>query len=391
MPRPLSFGPTLRNFGPLATGSLAACSFGLLLLTGCGGGTPAPAPQAAPAAGTPAPGAPAAPAAAGTPAAAPASDGAAATAFPQSPPEPVDPKRKETRWLGKIPYDVFFDRPLTVATDQTVVSGAPAMAATTPMPMSPAASPTPMPAAPAPAAGGGSGAFDLTKLASIEALIEESKQSRTKLTTGLQKLGDFNRNFAEVSAEAAVLASVAKAVGDYPGADQPNWKAKAKFIRDEAKTISSQASDKGSERFKIAKESFDKICDMLDGGKPPAKDAADVVPYSDVTTLSDIMWKFQKTFDYLKLNITDEKRFKEDKASVEREAMVFNLLAGIMASEGYEYLDDDEYMAFHKRLIDGTMQSVEAVKSDDFQKFRMSLNGIDQAMAECHPKYRTGG
>jgi len=367
-----------------AGGFLGVCS---LIVSGCGGGA-APAPAPAPVAG----GAPAAPTS--TPAA-PAETGAAApaTASNQSPPQPVDPQRKETRWLGKIPYDVFYDRPLTIASDQTPLAGGTAVAAAanataTPMPM---AKPMTPETKPAEGASTGDGKFDLGKLTSVDALVEESKQSRQRLTAGLQKLGDFNKNFKDVSAEAAILAAVSAAVGQHPEAGKPNWKDKAKYVRDLSKEISSKASDKGSERFNACKDAFEKICEMLDGGKGPGGDAADAVPYSDVTTLSDIMWRFQKTFDYLKLNINDEKRFKDEKSSVERETMVFNMLAGIMATQGYEYLDDDEYMQFHKKLTEGTAGAAAAVSSDDFAKFRMSLNSIQQAMDECHPKYRTGG
>ena len=309
----------------------------------------------------------------------------------QSPPQPVDPQKKETRWLGKIPYDVFYDRPLVVASDQTPLAGGTAVAAgTAPMPTgaAPMPSPMPMPSGGSPAA---SGKFDLGKLVTIDALIEESKQGRTRLTTGLQKLGDFNKNFKEVSAEAAVMAAVTAAVGQHPTADKPNWKEKAKFVRDLSKEISSKATDKGSERYNACKEAFEKICEMMDGGKPPAGESSDQVPYSDVTTLSDIMWRFQKTFDYLKLNVNTAERFKEEKSSVERETMIFNLLAGIMATEGYEYLDDDDYMQYHKKLAEGTAGTVQAVEGGDFEKFRSSLNMIQQAMDECHPKYRTGG
>jgi hypothetical protein len=309
----------------------------------------------------------------------------------RSPPEAVDPKRKETRWIGKIPYDVFYDRPLEIAADGTPIAGTPpmpAMAANAGTPTSPM--PMPMTTAPEPMTAGATGGFDIGKLTSIEALVEESKQSRTKLTTGLQKLGDFNKNFKEVSSEAAILAVIAEAVNEHPEKSKANWNEKAKFIRDLSKEISGKASDKGSERFNAAKTAFDKICEMLDGGKASGE-AADKVAFSDVTTLGDVMWRFQKTFDYLKLNINDAKRFKDEKGAVEREAMMFNLLSGVMGTEGYEYLDEDEYKQFHQKLMEGTAAMTAAITADDFDKFRGSLNTIQQAMDECHPKYRTGG
>lgn len=387
----MSFSNAARFF---ASGCLGVW---LIQLAGCGGGA-APPPAQAPAAGVaPAPAAPGV-----APGAAPATPPVAGATAPaaagtdggpvQSPPQAVDPQRKETRWLGKIPYDVFYDRPLVVASDQTPLAGGTAVAAApgtaAPMPTGAAPMPSPMPSTGAPAS---SGKFDLAKLVAIDALIEESKQGRTRLTTGLQKLGDFNKNFKDVSSEAAILASVTAAVGQYPAADKPNWKDKAKFVRDLSKEISSKATDKGSERYNSCKNAFEKICEMMDGGKAPAGESKDQIPFSEVTTLSDIMWRFQKTFDYLKLNINDEKRFKDEKSAVERETMIFNLLTAIMATEGYEYLDDDEYMQYQKKLAEGTAGTVQAVEGGDFAKFRTSLNMIQQAMDECHPKYRTGG
>jgi hypothetical protein len=94
----------------LWVGSIAA-------VVGCSGKTP---PAEAPAA---VPGAVSAPATGATPVVATPTVTTPAVAPQPAVANTVDPSKPETKWIGTIPYDVFYDQPLLVANDATAVNG----------------------------------------------------------------------------------------------------------------------------------------------------------------------------------------------------------------------------------------------------------------------------
>src|SRR5690606_31521416 len=134
------------------------------------------------------------------------------TPAPQAAPAVTNTGGKETKWIGTIPYDVFYDQPLVIAANSSPTGTVPALpsanamaAATT----SPSASPA-MPATPAgstPAAPAASPATNAPKGAAanwaevipMPVLVEEIKLLRTQLTGNLQTVATYNKSFKSIS------------------------------------------------------------------------------------------------------------------------------------------------------------------------------------------------
>lgn len=364
------------NLGLLLTfigGSLAGCS---------GGGAPPAPAEGQPQAAVPATNQQASPP---TQAAAPRT-------------EPVDPNRKETKWLGDVPYDVFYEQPLTIAADTSRVgtgavpaipspgatASAPGGAMATPAPAAnntPAATPATASASSSDAAGN----VDWKEILPMETLVEEVKLLRGKLTGNLSTLATFNQNTKSISVDGAILSAMAAIVTVHP--DPVSWKDNAHIVRDLGYEVSMKAEGTGRTPFQATLEPFEKAMIVVDGGTPPQIDSEPVVPFADVVYRSEAMKRIEVSFSGLKSNINTEARMKEDPVGVERELRVITALAAMIGTEDYDSAEEAKYQEYVKTFISGGLSGVDAIKIGNFDGFQAALNQIQKTCAECHQQY----
>lgn len=307
----------------------------------------------------------------------------------QTPKSEVDPNRKETKWIGDIPYDVFYDQPLMVAADTTVIGGG----GTTP----PASNGTPAMAnndtsqgktsePPPTESSTGGGAVDWGTTIPMTMLQEELKAIRTRLTTNLQSVGNYNRNAEAIALDGAIVAGLGAVVTVHPEAD--TWKDRGKFIRDLGYEIYSNAGPSGRAAFTASEEPFLKLQTAMDGGTVDGVDAEEIVPFGDVIYVSDMMQRIEFTYNNLKANINTEARMKEDPAAVQRDLHMLAAMGTIMGTESYENVENPGYQKLIAAFVGGALQGVDAVKTENFDSFRDGLNKIQTTCSECHQQYR---
>jgi hypothetical protein len=353
----------------------------IVAIVGCSGKSPPAEPG-------PTVSAPAAAPAAGTTSAVPPPGGTApAVAPPPAVANTVDPSKPETKWIGTIPYDVFYDQPLVVASDATPIGGGPASVSPTPGDVvmdKPAVGPTTP--AEAPAAAGSK--TDWAKVMSLELAQEAVKVARTEVNASLQGVPKYNMGLESIRMNSALIGMLAVIVAEHPEA--ANWKDKAKFIRDLCYKIQGTATEKGSEKFKETQALFEQITGILDGGKPPEMESADSVPYSESADRADMMKIIDLSMNDLKSNIGDSKRMKERAPEVTRQLAILQAMGVMMSDLSYDQADNPEYQGFTKNFVDGAAAGVEAVKSDKFEDFQGALSKMNTSCSECHPKFRGG-
>jgi len=336
----------------------------LAALHGCQNAAPTPEPSAAPSVQTPS---------------APAAPPAAAAA--------VDPAHPETRWIGNIPYDVFYDQPLTVAADSTVVamvassaSSAPAVPASpAPPPMTPAAA-----APPSPAAGS---TVDWNQLTPMSAIVDEVKQIRVRLEKNLLKVGDFNKNTAAIGQDGALLAAIAAVVAKHPG--EVNWKDKANHLRDLGYQISVKAEGSGSKPFNATKAPFEDLKRLLDG-ESPSETAKPDVPLSEVADRAALMARLNAKYESVKSNVNSPSRLKEEKDRVVGDLAIMNLMMTVMGDPSYDQADDPRYVGYVQAMLADQKAALEAANNENFDAYTAALGKINNTCNECHMIFRTG-
>jgi hypothetical protein len=359
----------MRRSNPVRSTQAAAaavCAV-LMTLTGCGP-APAPAPQPAPSADT------------STPPVEQASQAPARS----------DREASTTKWVGDIPYDVFYDQPLMVAADNSTLAPAISTSASEPPAAemtAPATSdlPAETPAAAQPPLGSGP---DWTQLVTADVLNDAVTQIRNRLTTHLNTLATYNRNLDAIVTDGASLAALAAVAEVHP--DAVSWKDKAKYVRDLGYAISQSADGTGRGPYDATKLPFEQIVAILNGGPPPDIDAEDIVPFADVADRYEMMKRIKLSFDFLRAEINTQSRFKESPEEIVREASVLAGFGGVLSHESYDSADQEMYQNFIREFMQANMDVAKAARSDDFSGFESARNRVQQACDRCHAEYAFG-
>ncbi len=320
--------------------------------------------------------------------AAPAQTNSTAQQTKSTPPKPkVDPDHKETKWIGDIPYDVFYDQPLTVAANNTAIGGTAPANVGSPATATPEMAPKTE--TPPPAATSGSPSTkkaDWATVMPMPVLVDELKTIRTRLTGNLQTVATYNRSAEDIALDGAIITALGAITTVHPEAD--TWKERGKFVRDLGYEIYSNSGESGRAAFKSVEDPFLKLQTALDGGNVDIADIEEVVPFGDVVYVSEMMKRIETTFSNLKANINTDARMKEDLTGVERELRILAALGTMMGTESYDNADVKQYQDFVATFVGGAMDGVNAVKAEDYDGFRAGLDKIQTTCAECHQQYR---
>lgn len=344
---------------------------GMSLLVGCGGGEPAATVQA--------------PAPAGNTAVVATS---AETPSTSPPTAAIDPKRLETKWIGTIPYDVFYDRPWEVAADRTVLGGTQPTSLTSDTPPAAgeklAGGEMPTPAGNLPPKG--VAAVDWEQVVPLDSLVGEIKVVRARLANNLQSLKNYNAEYKWISTDGTYLAMLAGVVEQHPS--PVNWQANARFVRELGIKISSSATTTGRSAFETTQLAYEQLCVVIDGGQPPEIEAQEMLPFGEYAYLAELMKWLEPAFNAVKANINTEAKLKEDPEGIERQLRALLLVGRVMGTDSYDYAAEDKYQGFIQDYVTGAEAAIQGLKSRDFAAFQAGLGKVQTSCSECHPIYR---
>ncbi len=303
-----------------------------------------------------------------------------------------------TRWINDIPYDVWFDRPQEVYQDNT-----PLVAATTgnTAVVTPESSPVepettslgPGPVAATAGGGDDGGAVNWDELAPADMLVAEVKELRVRLSANLQTVATFNRatdNPATdpIANDSMVLSALAGVVERTT--HEVSWRDKAKNVRDLAYQVST-VSGSGREAFQKAKDPYDKIVTILDGGPPPDKEAADKTPFADYVSRGEMMKRISTSLDWLKAEVNTESRLKEYQEQVARTATLLGVLGAVCGDSGYEFAEEPEYQDFVRSFVAANAELAQSASGQNFAEFEAARGRLQNTCAACHTKYKDTG
>ena len=282
-----------------------------------------------------------------------------------------------------IPYDAFFDDPLSEADNAAVAPTAVAVAKPNANTGEPAAKPTTDAAKPAEGGGG----IAWADFISIDAVDKETKKVRNDLTSGMKGPGDFNKKCKEIGWDASLLAGLAGIAIEH--SEAASWKANAHFIRDFSSELSDAAVGPGKEYYDKSKTAYEKLASVF-GGSIPA-DAGDVPakrPFHETAGRGGVMQRIERASEWLRLNINTEAKLKSELETIQHEAMLIAALGKLTSMPGYDGTEDAEYQKYAADLIAGGKEAAAAAKDQNYPQFTESINKIVKSCTECHPKYR---
>lgn len=298
------------------------------------------------------------------------------------------------KWIGDIPYDVFFDDPLAVVSNTQTVASAnastPTMASessttrTTDTPTE-----TTTPAKPAETSAGSSSGTVWRSLITIEQLQQETKRIRNHLTQSLQSQGTYNGNYKELQVDGAVLAAIAAIVPEHE--EGFSWKNHARYLREFGRQLNGSARALGKEAYTKSQAVGQNILAVLDGSVPAdAGDPPATQPLAEAIDRIGLMYRIQKAKDWMKLEVNSESKFNSELDKIQLEASLVALFGSIVADKSYDYADEDDYKKFVRDLIDGGKEAAAAARDQSFPKFNDAIDKMQKACDQCHGIYGNG-
>ncbi|MBI1346460.1 hypothetical protein GC163_09235 [bacterium] len=335
--------------------------------SGCGGSAPPVAP--APTTASPAATSPATPAATAT------------TAPATNDHVRVDASGK--KWIDDIPYDVFFDDPLAIASNNAAVAGTTGPAT----PTTPAMT-TETPAAAPPTASNGGG-IDWKSLITMEQITDETKRIRNHLTASLQSQGTYNGNYKDLQVDGAMIAALAELVALHP--DSVSWKQNSRFAREYGKKLHAAANALGRDSYDASQSAAEGIQAVLNGNVPAdAGDPPAMLPFGEAADRSGVMKRIEKASEWMRANINSESVFNKELDQIRQESTMITVLGTIISDHSYTSADEEDYANFAKSLVDGAKEATLSVEEKSYPKFQDAINKVTKACAECHASYGNG-
>jgi len=279
------------------------------------------------------------------------------------------------KWIGEIPYDVWFKDPLAVARDKRPL-------ALENRNKKPSKTPKPQPDFPQ------SGTRDNWKsVAPMEILQAEVKKIRNRLTRSMRTAGTYRGNYQDVRVQGATLSAVAAIVIEHPGS--VSWKPHAPHIRDLGTWIKEAAKGLGRKDFEATQVPYEQLIDLLSGNQPAGLAHANrKVEFADCAERGGLMKRMRKAFDYLKQNVNTQAAFREDAENVTHEATMLAILAEVIATDGYDSTDEKEYAGHAAELIEASLEMRTSFKGKNFKGFTEALDRVNKKCSDCHAEYR---
>jgi hypothetical protein len=294
------------------------------------------------------------------------------------------------KWVGKVPYDAFFDNPLAVASNSNKVAGAaPAPAAD----VKPAEKPEAMASTDAPkpmetGKSGASGGDDWTTFLSAKDIEDEIKDIRNRTSAGLTGVGQYNGKYKEMQWDGAVVAALGIIAQQHPEAVK--WKANAKYVREYGSQIEKSATGLGKKPYEATNGVFEKLTGVLDGNAPSDTDIADDAPLHEKAARKMLMYRMQRAKDWMRKEITTEAKYKAEIDKVKHEASMLGTLTKAQVSPGYEYVEDENYRKHVQEMIDAAITIRKSVETQDFKAFEGAIINIEKKCNGCHTDFVGG-
>lgn len=318
-----------------------------------------------------------------TPAAAGKKNSTAKTAKKSSIPK-VTQDADGRKSLDGIPYDVWFDDPLSIVANTTVAPKPVDSGSSSPDTKSPAPAPG---TSPEPTVAATSGDGDWANYIATEQLLEETKKLRNHLKGLLQTQVQYGENFEVIKMDGAVMAALAGIVTEVN--DTVNWKANAPYIRDYGWELVDSAKGLGKPNYDKTGAAYENMQAVFSGSIPAgASEPAAHRPFPEVAPRYYVMKRMKLAYNALKLNINTEEKLKSAQEEALHEAMVLAALTKVVSLKDYGSADESDYQQFMQEILQQCQTAIAAVKDQQFDKFSESLNVIDKACLNCHSQYK---
>ena len=229
---------------------------------------------------------------------------------------------------------------------------------------------------------------DWSKLISREALEDEIKLLAPQLAEEVSSARQFRGGgFRTASQQLGLLAVLFGVAAQYDG--DIRWKQEAAGLRDLLSTAAAHCQTPGNEAYQEAKLRSADLTDLVRGGRVEVPQAEPATAWAEVAQRRWLMTRLEiAQRDRLAPWTASETEFERHSDAVVREAEIVAMLSHIIAQDGYDYADDEEYREFAEALKRHGVELIRAAQEMRFADVQAAVAGVTKSCGACHDDYR---
>jgi hypothetical protein len=255
-----------------------------------------------------------------------------------------------------------------------------------------AAAPTATVGAPTPAAGGNGGVAGSgwSAIISGQTIEDEVKELKKMIDLEVSTPSDYaGKGYKVARRDFSVLAMLFGIAGEFDG--DVRWKKESPAARDVFARTAANSKVGTSQVFQEAKLRKSELQDLVGGSSPfQGKEADAKAVWSTVCDRSPLMQHLERIYEpQLKPFLSDKGQFTANLDKVTHDAEIIGAIAAVLAKDGMEDADADEYKAFCVKMQKAAKDIVEAAKIKNYDAASSAGTTIGKACAECHEGYRS--
>jgi len=236
---------------------------------------------------------------------------------------------------------------------------------------------------------GGDGLYQWSGIISATTVENEIKARKLMLDKDVTTPGKFKGGgYKLLRKHCSVVAMLFAIAAEYDG--DIRWKNVAPGARDVFGRTAGNAKVGTDQVYNEAKLRRDDLRDLVGGASwSPPKEGTPKADWSLVCDRSPLMQHISEGMkNVVSPGVANAADFAKNKDSIAHQAELIAAVGEVLAFEGMEDGEDDDYAEFSHTMRDAAKQLVEGVKTDNYDKARSAAGAITQSCDECHELYR---
>jgi hypothetical protein len=233
-----------------------------------------------------------------------------------------------------------------------------------------------------------SGKGTWSKLIDADTIETEIKRLAQAVATDVTTPGPFKGGAYKACRQNFSLLAVLFAVaGEYDG--NIRWQDGAPGLREEFARAGRNCRVGTDQTYQEAVRRKQELADLISGARPQARAADAKANWTEVSDRPPLMQRLNLAQqERLTKWLANKREFESHAEDVRHEAQVVAMLADVIAREGFDYWDDEQFAAHAEDLQVAATEMSAAVELGNFEKAQQAGSRITKACADCHEGYR---
>lgn len=230
--------------------------------------------------------------------------------------------------------------------------------------------------------------FAWSKLISAETIEDEIKSHRADLTQGVRNVRAFRSGGnREARLRFSVIAAMFGIAAEYDG--QVRWKKQALAARDAFALAGRNSKAADDNTYKESRRRSEDLDELIRGGSVEFQKADEPLKWDRVAERPPLMQRLEMAFESrLRPWTANAGEFRRHQQEVVHEVELMAALARVLQQEAYEYVDDEDYLAYCRELQEHAIAARTAAREQNLDLLQTELGEIAKSCSTCHEDYR---